>query len=193
MAPVVKSLPANAGDVREEGSISGSGRSPGEGNSNPLQYSCLESPTDRGAWRAMIHRVAQSQTRLKWLSTAQQCPKERTLNEHQLDWTEAGLTWSFSEKDFQEPRSDLCVCVCVCMLSCFSCVWLFATLWTVAHQPSLLVEFSGKNSGVGCHALSREFSPPRDGSQMSLMSPELAGSSLPLAPPGKLCNLFTLF
>ena len=59
---MVKSLPANAGDVREEGSISGSGRSPGEGNSNPLQYSCLESPTDRGAWRAMIHRVAQSDT-----------------------------------------------------------------------------------------------------------------------------------
>ena len=56
-----KNPPACAGDA---GSISGSGRSPGEGNGNPLQYSCLENPTDRGAWRATIHGVAESQTRL---------------------------------------------------------------------------------------------------------------------------------
>ena len=52
---VVKNLPANAGDV---GSIPGSGRSPGEGNGNPLQYSCLENPMDRGAWQATVHGVA---------------------------------------------------------------------------------------------------------------------------------------
>ena len=52
---VVKNLPANAGDVD---SIPGSGRSPGEGNGNPLQYSCLENPMDRGVWRARVHRVA---------------------------------------------------------------------------------------------------------------------------------------
>ena len=52
---VVKNLPANAGDVD---SIPGSGRSPGEGNGNPLQYSCLENPMDRGVWRATVHRVA---------------------------------------------------------------------------------------------------------------------------------------
>ena len=52
---VVKSPPANAGDV---GSIPGSGRSPGEGNGNPLQYSCLGNPTDGGAWRATVHGVA---------------------------------------------------------------------------------------------------------------------------------------
>ena len=51
---VVKNLPGNAGD---SGSIPGSGRSPGEGNGNPLQYSCLENPMDRGAWRAMAHGV----------------------------------------------------------------------------------------------------------------------------------------
>ena len=51
---VVKNLPANAGDA---GSIPGSGRSPGERNGNPLQYSCLENPTDRGAWRAIVHGV----------------------------------------------------------------------------------------------------------------------------------------
>ena len=58
---MVKNLPANAGDV---GSISGSGRSPGEGNGTPPQYSCLENTVDSGAWQATIHRVAKSQTRL---------------------------------------------------------------------------------------------------------------------------------
>ena len=54
---VVKSLPANAGDT---GSILGSGRSPGEGNGNPLQYSCLGNPMDRGTWQATAHGVAKS-------------------------------------------------------------------------------------------------------------------------------------
>ena len=52
---MVKNLPANAGDV---GSIPGWGRSPGEGNGNPLQYSCLENPMDRGAWQATVSGVA---------------------------------------------------------------------------------------------------------------------------------------
>ena len=51
---VVKNLPANAGDAREVGSIPGLGRSPGEGNGNPLQYPCLENPTDREAWWATV-------------------------------------------------------------------------------------------------------------------------------------------
>ena len=51
---MVKDLPANAGDA---GSIPGLGRSPGVGNGNPLQYSCLENPMDRGAWQAAVHRV----------------------------------------------------------------------------------------------------------------------------------------
>ena len=54
---VVKNLPANAGDV---GLIAFLGRSPGEGNGNPLQYSCLENPMDRGAWWATVHEVARS-------------------------------------------------------------------------------------------------------------------------------------
>ena len=54
---VVKNSPASAGDVREVGSISGSGRSPGEGNGNPLQYSVLGNPMDRGAWQATVHGV----------------------------------------------------------------------------------------------------------------------------------------
>ena len=62
MALVVKNMPATEGDVRDVGSIPGLGRSPGEGHDNPLHYSCLENPMDRGAWRATVHRVAQSQT-----------------------------------------------------------------------------------------------------------------------------------
>jgi len=65
---VVKNLPTNAGDIRDAGSIPGSGRCPGEGNGNPLWYSCLENPMDRGAWWAAVHRVAKSWTRLKQLS-----------------------------------------------------------------------------------------------------------------------------
>ena len=52
---MVKNLPAKAGELRDAGSIPGSGRSPGGGNSNPLQYSCLENPMDRGAWWATVH------------------------------------------------------------------------------------------------------------------------------------------
>ena len=53
---VVKNPPANAGDVRDMGSIPGSGRSPGGGHGNPLQYSCLENPMARAAWWAIVHR-----------------------------------------------------------------------------------------------------------------------------------------
>ena len=55
---MMKNPPANAGDVRDVGSVPGSGRSPGGGHGNPLQYSYLENPMDRGAWQAAVHRVA---------------------------------------------------------------------------------------------------------------------------------------
>ena len=59
---VVKKPPANAGDTRDASSIPGSGRSPGGGHGNPLQYSCLENPMDSGAWRAAVPMVAELQT-----------------------------------------------------------------------------------------------------------------------------------
>ena len=59
---MVKKLPANAGDIKDVGSIPGSERSPGEGHSNPLQYSCLDHPMGRGDWWATVHRVSKSQT-----------------------------------------------------------------------------------------------------------------------------------
>ena len=58
------------------------GRSPGEGNGNPLQYSCLENPMDRGAWQATVHRVTQSWTQVERRST---CTK---LNEYEVAWYE---------------------------------------------------------------------------------------------------------
>ena len=65
VALVEKNPPANAGDVRDVGSILGLGRCPGGGSGNPLQYFCLENPMDRGAWWAIVHGVAKSWT---WLS-----------------------------------------------------------------------------------------------------------------------------
>ena len=62
---MVKNPLVNAGYARDMGLIPGLGRYPGEGNDNPLQYSCLENPTDRGACWATVHRVAKSWTRLK--------------------------------------------------------------------------------------------------------------------------------
>ena len=57
---MVNNLPASAGDTGDSGSVSGSGRSPEAGHGNPLEYSCLENPMDRGAWRAMVHSLAES-------------------------------------------------------------------------------------------------------------------------------------
>ena len=62
MALVVKNSPANSGDIRDARSIVGSGRSPGGGHGNPLQYSSLENPMDSEVWRATVHEVAKSWT-----------------------------------------------------------------------------------------------------------------------------------
>ena len=62
MALAVKNSPAHAGDIRDKGLIPGLGRSPGEGASNPFQYSCLENPIDRVAWKDTVHGVTKSQT-----------------------------------------------------------------------------------------------------------------------------------
>ena len=61
---VVKNPPANAGVIGDAGSIPQLGRSPGEGNGNPLQYPCLENPMDRGAWQAAVQGVEKRRTRL---------------------------------------------------------------------------------------------------------------------------------
>ena len=80
MALGVKNPSANAGNIRDMDLIPGLGRFPGKGNGNPLQYSCLENPMDRGTWQATVHRVTQNQTQLKLLST------------HTLQWWKFLLT-----------------------------------------------------------------------------------------------------
>ena len=69
MALVVKNPPTNAGNIRDTGLIPGLGRFPGRGDGNPLQYSFLKNPMGRGTWWAINHRIAESQTGLKRLST----------------------------------------------------------------------------------------------------------------------------
>ena len=79
VALLVKNSPANAGDVRDVGLISGLGRSPGGGYGSPLQYSYLENPMDRGAWWTTVHRVTESWTVLKQLSIHACTLKEETV------------------------------------------------------------------------------------------------------------------
>ena len=74
---MVKNLPVNAGNARDMGSIPGLGRSPGVGNGNPLQYSCLENPMDRGAWWATVHS--------KKLDTTEQLTLSIEGNTHDYD------------------------------------------------------------------------------------------------------------
>ena len=71
---MIKNLPTDAGDKRDMGLIPESGRSPARKHGNPLQYSCLENPRDRGAWWAAIYGVAQSRTRLSDLAAAAVVP-----------------------------------------------------------------------------------------------------------------------
>ena len=80
LALVVKNPLASSGDLRDLGSIPGLVRSPGEGNSNLFQYSCLENPMDRWAWWSTVHRVAQSQTPLKRLISTATCSRGLTPN-----------------------------------------------------------------------------------------------------------------
>ena len=89
---VVKNPPANAGDSRDTGSFPGSGRSPGVGNGNLLQYSCLGNPLDRGACQASVRGVAKSQTQL--------CYYWARMSTH------ASIAWILKSRDLQPPGSN---------------------------------------------------------------------------------------
>ena len=81
VALVIKNPPTSAGDLRDVGSIPGSGRCPGGGRGNPLQCSCLENPMDRGAWRATVHRVTVTHD---WSDLAHTCPCLSSARQHWL-------------------------------------------------------------------------------------------------------------
>ena len=83
---MVKNTPTKAGDTRDTGSIPGLGRSPGGGHGNPLQYSGLENPMDRGAWRATVHRITKSWTPLKQFSVQTAFAKDNIISPGPLRW-----------------------------------------------------------------------------------------------------------
>ena len=89
VALVLNDVPANAEDIRDAGSIAGSGRSPGGGPGSPVQCSCLESPMDRGAWRAVVHRVTKSHTRLKPLAHTRTRGAFQSHTEHKISTMKA--------------------------------------------------------------------------------------------------------
>ena len=95
---VVKNPPANAGDVGDLGLIPGWGRFPGGGHGNPLQYSCLENPMDRGAWRAVVHRVTQSRARLSDLARRHRLPPAGYTEVARRIWVARG--WDGSQGEF---------------------------------------------------------------------------------------------
>ena len=145
------------------GSIPGSGRSPGEGNGNRLQYSCLENPMERGAWRAIIHRVAKSQTRLKRF--CRQTPYSILFICESADPTKGhskGYTLQLGSKFYrQHGERMVCGCVNVC-----SVAQLCATLCHPMHcnlPGSSVHEISQYWSGLPC-PLQGIFPPTRSNS-----------------------------
>ena len=95
LALVVKNLPASVTDMKNTGSTSGSGRSPGKGNGNPLQYFCLENPMDRGVWQVTVHGVPRSQTSLKCIASHMQY-----INSSDLFYLIAGCSYALNNSPF---------------------------------------------------------------------------------------------
>ena len=137
-----KESACNAGAAGDTGSIPEQGRSPGGGHGNPLQYSCLENPMDRGAWRATVHGVAQSQTGLKRLST-------HALTRYR--------TWSIRTGTMSTDTTYVILfhlgwLACshpLLLLSHCSRVRLLGTPWTAAHQAPPSMGFSRQEHWSG--------------------------------------------
>ena len=157
VALMVKNLLINSGNIRDKGSIPGSGRSPGGGLSNSLQCSCLENPKDRRACQATLHRVAKSQAHLKQLSMHTWCHEGGVLM--------MGLPTCSVGKLY--PTFVTCHGVCP---SRFLCPW----------------DFLGKNTGMACHFLLQE-DLLMQGLNLGILpaSPALAGRIFTTEPPRK--------
>ena len=106
-ATMIKNLPANAGDSGDIGSIPASGRSPGVGNGNPLQYSCLENPTDRGAWRATVHRVTVNWTWLNMLAVGDIFIFHNWGRATGIWWVRPRMLLSFLDAQDRFPRHSI--------------------------------------------------------------------------------------
>ena len=130
-----KELTCQCRTLRVAGSIPGSGISPGEGNGNPLQYSCPKNPMDRGAWRTIIHRVTKSQTWLKWLSTHACVHSKHKLSVY-LFYIKI---WSiFPVKIEASQVEDSCLTVSLVSINTWSLGVRFKPLLLVARTPTLL-------------------------------------------------------
>ena len=165
---MVKNLPVNTGDT---GSIPESRRSPAQGHGNPLQYFCLENPTDRGPWQATVNGLE----RVRYNLATEQQPNSRTRALRVWGYGESSsgsfLTRGKSLKNdpwVHDKLLQLCLTLCDpmdCSLPVL-CPW----------------DSPGKNFGVGCHALLQGIFPTQ-GSNSCLL--HWQAGSLPLAPPGK--------
>ena len=141
---VVKNQPANAGDIRDVGSIPGLGRSPRERNSNPLQYSCLENPIDRVAWWAIVHGVPKSRTWLKQLSMHacrdNHCKFLFFARIFLYLCTVSPLHMNLQAENFQRCKHAfayqftclmyLVMCVYPLQVAVFLCALLYSTVWS---------------------------------------------------------------
>ena len=139
------------------GSIPGSGRYPGEGNGNPLQYSCLENPTDRGAWRAAVHGDCQESNTSEQLNTTTWCSCLQSSGSQRPKRNNGpgppNVKWDFHLDNFLQLKLWLIVCVCVCVLGPQPCPTLCDLMDC---SPARLLgprDSPGKNTGVSCHAL----------------------------------------
>ena len=133
---MVKNPPANEGNLRDTSFDLGQQTFNLEGHCNPLQYSCLENPMDRGAWWATVQGVTKSQTQLKQLSRHATYFKSPNWSE----FNSVDQIFSTQYLSREKEREWVCVCVCVCTHA-LSHVWLLVTPWSVAHQASLSMVF----------------------------------------------------
>ena len=148
-AAMVKNPSATAGDIRDVSSIPGSGRSPGGGHGNPLQYSCLGNPMDGGSWQTTVHGVAKSRTQLKKQhSTAQQSRKTVLCSHKTQESPSARLwllkLWHFPFRELKRCRAENDVC-------------LVGSLW---EHHALTYEESHKKKGLGHWEKQQPATPP---------------------------------
>ena len=200
---VVKNSPANGGVERYMGSIPGSGRSPGEGNGNPLQYSCLENPTGRGTyWPLWLT----PQVTPYLLASPNSAGPPLWVAFHTLYFSVilCGKPLpcclpSNSSRTVAETSQQVLTLLplhsitslCAWVVSHFSSIWLSATPWTIAQQAPLSMRFSRQEYWSELPFPSPRDLPPSGIEPVSLMSPALAGGSFTTEPPGKPLHHFT--
>ena len=196
---MVKNRPANTGDTRDTGSTPGLGRAPGEGNGNPLQYSCLENPMDKGAWWATAHGVAKSQditvrarthTHTEIKSALRLVTRQIWLPSQSFVWDTQEFThdtrnMKSSEKEstskhLREQKIHICCCFLV-----KSCLTLCDPMNCNPPVSSVHGDSPGKNIGVGHHALLQGLFLTQGLNPHLLHLLHWQAGSLPLVPLGK--------